>query len=120
MQRYPAAGAVEYDPALVAFVKCHVSSVVRWDLLWYLAQHVGLWLDAPTVSRALNKPQSQVDSALRELADEGLVETTGRDAQLPRYTMQPEEPTTRVVQRLVEAAQHSSELRRLIVARVAA
>ena len=86
----------------------------------YLAQHVGLWLDAPSLSRALNRPLSQVDSALRELADEGLVETTGRDAQTPRFTMQPGEPTTRVVQRLVEAAQHSQELRRLIVARVAA
>jgi hypothetical protein len=120
MHRFPAAGAIEHDPALLAFVKCHVSSVLRWDLLWYLAQHVSLWLDAPTLSRALNRPISEVDSALRELADEGLVETTGRDASAPRYTMQPGEPTTIVVQRLVAAAQRSQEVRRLIVARVAA
>ena len=120
MQRFLANGAVQHDPALLAFVKCHVSSVLRWDLLWYLAHHAGRAFDPLTLSRALNRPAGHVESALRELAEEALIESSGAERSTLRYSMQPNEPTTRVVLRLIEAAQQSQELRQLIVARVAA
>ena len=115
----PFSSRTEYDPALLAFLKCHVTSFVRWDLFRLLADADGRWFDPDDLSRRLQKPRSVVETALIELADEDLVDRRTLPSG-PVYRLDPAGPTARVVDRLVTAARRSQEFRQLIVARVVA
>ena len=111
-------GRIESDPALLAFLKCHVTSFLRWDLLAFLVGSGPTWTDAAEAAHEIQKPLTSVQAVLDELAAEGLLEARHTPNGLVAYRMDPTEPTTRVVERLVSAATRSQELRRMIVARV--
>jgi predicted transcriptional regulator len=111
-------GRVESDPALLAFLKCHVTSFLRWDILAFLVGSDPGWLDPSEIAREIQKPEANVQAVLVELATEGLVAARRGPGGRLGYRMDPDEPTTRVVERLVSTATRSQELRRMIVARV--
>ena len=107
----------ELDPALLAFVKCHITSFVKWDVLRSLSDGVGFWTDPSLLAHELNRPVEKVRDALDELSEEGIVEMSGtRDE--PVYRMSDGEPTTVVVNRLMTRATRSQELRRIVVAHI--
>jgi hypothetical protein len=107
----------ELDPALLAFVKCHITSFVKWDVLRSLSDGVGFWTDPSLLAHELNRPVEKVRDALDELSQEGIVEMSGtRDE--PVYRMSDGEPTTVVVNRLMTRATRSQELRRIVVAHI--
>ncbi|MCC7369799.1 MAG: hypothetical protein IT306_15335 [Chloroflexi bacterium] len=107
----------ELDPALLAFVKCHITSFVKWDVLRSLSEGVGFWTDASTLARDLNRPVDRVREALGELSREGIVEISG-SLDEPAYRLRDGEPTTVVVHRLMTRATRSQELRRIVVAHI--
>jgi len=107
----------ELDPALLAFVKCHITSFVKWDVLRALSESVGFWTEPSSLARELNRPTDKVGEALDELSHEGLVERSGAQDE-PVYRMRDGEPTTVVVTRLMTRATRSQELRRIVVAHI--
>ena len=44
-------GLEQLDPALLAFVKCHVTSAVKWEVLRVLASQDGAWVCADQLAR---------------------------------------------------------------------
>jgi DNA-binding MarR family transcriptional regulator len=112
------AGAAGGDPAVLAFVKCHLTSVARYEVLRALALDGGGWRSPAELARQLHHPEAQVGRTLAELAAEGLVEEAGDPQHGPAFRLDPDDPTTRVMERLVRAATHDQELRQLIVARI--
>src|SRR5947209_7919540 len=62
------------DPALLAFVKCHLSSFLRWDVLRVLTAAEGRWMDLESLGSGLHKPIPALRHALEELVAEGIVE----------------------------------------------
>jgi hypothetical protein len=111
------AAAPSADPALLAFVKCHLSSFARWDLLRVLAPASGRWVDQRTVEQSLHKPAATLAPVLDELVAEGILEERV-DAGLVSYRLSPEDPSTRVIERLIATAAHDQALRQLVVARI--
>lgn len=111
-------GRVGQDPALLAFVKCHLTSFLRWDLLRLLSSYDARWTESAELAGILHKPEATLEALLKELQAEGLLEARLSADGLAAYRMNPEEPSTRVVERLVAAATRSEELRRIIIARV--
>jgi len=107
----------ELDPALLAFVKCHITSFVKWDVLRSLSEHIGFWLEPASLARELNRPADKVRDAMQELVDEDIVETIGAGADR-LYRLSEGEPTTVVVSRLMARATRSQELRRIVVAHI--
>jgi hypothetical protein len=107
----------ELDPALLAFVKCHITSFVKWDVLRSLSDGVGFWTDPSLLARELNRPVEKVRDALDELSRESIVEVSGTQEE-PVYRMRDGEPTTVVVNRLMTRATRSQELRRIVVAHI--
>jgi hypothetical protein len=107
----------ELDPALLAFVKCHITSFVKWDILRSLSEHVGFWTEASALARELNRPIEKVRDALDELGDEDIVEVTGTPSER-LYRLGDGEPTTVVINRLMARATRSQELRRIVVAHI--
>ncbi|MDQ3809482.1 MAG: hypothetical protein M3336_04255 [Chloroflexota bacterium] len=107
----------QFDPALLAFVKCHVTSPLKWETLRVLAAHDGAWIGAEQLARATHKRPAELRAALADLLAEGVVEESSATStgdvsyRLPRA-----EPTTVVLRRLIEAATHSQELRAIIAA----
>jgi hypothetical protein len=99
----------ELDPALLAFVKCHVTSPLKWEALRVLASREGEWLGANELSRVLHR---DVSTALGELSQEGVVEVDERPE--ASYRLSPTEPTTVVLRRLIAAATHNQQLRAVI------
>lgn len=107
----------ELDPALLAFVKCHITSFVKWDVLRSLSDGVGFWTEPSVLARELNRPVEKVRLALDELSQEGIVEVAD-DGDRPVYRIRDGEPTTVVVNRLMTRATRSQELRRIVVAHI--
>jgi DNA-binding MarR family transcriptional regulator len=111
-------GRSDHDPALLAFVKCHLTSFPRWDTLCLLSRLGGRWVDAAEAAHELHRPREMVEALLDELSEEGLVEARRSQLESTAYRLDPVEPSTRVIDRLVSAATRSQELRQIIVARV--
>lgn len=102
------------DPALLALIKCHLTSLAKWHGLRALCQQPDSWHSAADLARRLGEPESEVSRALDQLADEGVVERTvaGR----PAYRLRADDPTTSVVRRLITVLPQSRELRQILVA----
>jgi DNA-binding MarR family transcriptional regulator len=117
-QLRPRTASPEHDPALLAYLKCHVTSFTRWDVLRLMVNFGERWTDAQEAARVLHKCEATIEATLRELVEEGLVEAGPSRFGVRAYRMSPLEPSTLVAERLVQAAQRSHELRELIVARI--
>lgn len=111
------AGLEQLDPALLAFVKCHVTSPVKWEVLRVLAAHEGAWLHAEQLARSSHRQWCELTPAVAELAADGVVEImTAGTVEDVSYRLPGGEPTSIVLHRLIEAATHSLELRAIIAA----
>ena len=44
-------GLDQLDPAMLAFVKCHVTSAVKWEVLRILASQDGAWVRSDELAR---------------------------------------------------------------------
>lgn len=107
----------DLDPALLAFVKCHITSFTAWDVLRALSEQVGFWVEPIDLARATNRPVDKVTLAMDELTRQGIIEVAGPLDQ-PVYRLRAGEPTTVVVDRLVTRATRSQDLRRIVVAHI--
>ena len=105
----------EPDPALLAFVKCHVTSPAKWEVLRTLANHDGEWVRAEHLTRATHRQLAEITQALADLSRDGVVEMLPAVAHDDvSYRLPADEPTSVVLHRLIEAATHSQELRAII------
>ena len=104
------------DLAVLAFVKCHLTDVTRWNVLRALVDRSEGWADADAVGRASHASTDVARTALDALVNDGLIQVLPAPAG-PLYRLDPNEPTSRVVVRLVEAARRDQHLR-WIIARV--
>jgi hypothetical protein len=105
---FVSASLEQLDPALLAFVKCHVTSPLKWEALRVLAEHDGLWVERKQLAREAHK-LPLIASAMSELVAEGLVEELDGS-----YRLRPDEPTSVVLHRLIEVTRHSQDWRALI------
>jgi hypothetical protein len=103
----------QIDPALLAFVKCHVTSPLKWEALRVLASQDGVWLQTDQFARATHKQPAELRQALKELVAEGVVEVMGTEE---AYRLPLAEPTSVVLHRLIEVTTHCQELRAIIAA----
>jgi hypothetical protein len=111
------AGLEQLDPALLAFVKCHVTSPVKWEVLRLLASQDGAWMRAEQLARSSHRQSCVLTKAVAELAADGVVEILPAGApEDVSYRLPADEPTSVVLHRLIEAATHSLELRAIIAA----
>jgi hypothetical protein len=109
----------EPDPAMLAFVKCHVTSLAKWEVLRVLASYDGAWLRGEQLARSTHRQLSEVAHALADLVADGVVETQaaatlGEEGESFRLPI--DEPTSVVLRRLIHSATHSQELRAIIAA----
>jgi hypothetical protein len=108
-------GLEQVDPALLAFVKCHVTSALKWEALRVLAAQEGAWVHTDALARTLHKRPNELTSTLAELVAEELIEEQpGATPEELSYRLG--EATTVVLKRLIDVATHSQELRAIIVA----
>jgi hypothetical protein len=110
-------GLEQLDPALLAFVKCHVTSPVKWEVLRVLAAQDGASIHAAQLARSTHRHPSELTAALADLAGDGVVEVLSAGAPDDvSYRLPADEPTSVVLHRLIDAATHSLELRAIIAA----
>src|SRR3981189_1625371 len=108
-------GLEQLDPALLAFVKCHVTSPVKWEVLRVLASQDGAWIRATQLARSTHRQASELTEAIAALAADGVVEVLSAGAPDDvSYRLPADEPTSIVLHRLIDAATHSLELRAII------
>jgi hypothetical protein len=110
-------GFEQLDPALLAFVKCHVTSPVKWEVLRVLASQDGAWIRADQVARGSHRQPPEVSQAMADLVADGVVDILPAEApEGVSYRLPDDEPTSVVLHRLIEATTHSQELRAIIAA----
>lgn len=102
------------DPALLAFLKCHVTSPLKWEALRLLAAHEGCWVPIGEIAHETKRCPADVERAIADLVREGVVEATLERE--PGYRLPGSEPTSVVLHRLLDGATHSLELRSIIAA----
>ncbi len=109
----------EPDPALLAFVKCHVTSLAKWEVLRVLASQDGAWVRGEQLARSTHRQVAEVALALADLVADGVVESrtaSTLDDVDKSYRLPADEPTSVVLRRLIHSATHSQELRAIIAA----
>jgi hypothetical protein len=114
-----AASLEQLDPALLAFVKCHVTSSVKWEVLRVLASREGAWVSPEDLARSSHRQPGELSEAIADLAADDVVEI--RPSVTPEgvgYRLVADEPTSVVLHRLIEAATHNRELREIIAAQL--
>ncbi|GAC1327297.1 MAG: hypothetical protein NVSMB2_26710 [Chloroflexota bacterium] len=111
-------GPEPLDPALLAFIKCHVTSPVRWEVLRLLACHNGEWLSSEQLAHGAHVRATELTTTLADLVNDGLVERRAPTPAAPvaAYSLPADEPTSIVLRRLIQTATHSLELRAIIAA----
>jgi DNA-binding IclR family transcriptional regulator len=108
---------VDPDPALLAFIKCHITSLAKWEVLRVLAAHTGAWIGADQLVRTTHRPPPDIAQALEDLVSDGVVEAFQvTPTEHTSYRLPIEEPTSVVLHRLIDSATHSQELRAIIAA----
>ena len=111
------AGLDQIDPALLAFVKCHVTSPGRWEVLRILVNQDGAWIRAEQLARQTHRPPPELQRTLADLVSDGLVEMQpSQRTEDASYRLPADEPTSIVLHRLIDVATHSQELRAIIAA----
>jgi hypothetical protein len=108
----------ETDPALLAFIKCHVRSVATWDVLCVLARNVGHWFTLDHLERELTLAPARISAALVDLVSDGVIESD-TDAIGTVFRIPVDVPSTIVIERLFNAARVDQNLRRIVVAHMA-
>ncbi len=107
----------EIDPALLAFVKCHVTSALKWDVMRVLSEVPGGCIGVRAIASRVGRPVEAVCAALESLAEEGLVESaSGPEGTEAFYRLDPMEPSSVVLRRLIDTSTRSQELRGIIAA----
>jgi hypothetical protein len=109
---FPSGLDEQIDPALLAFVKCHVTSPLKWETLRILATQEGAWFSVEQLARVTHKQPGELNATLSELVAEGVVDAL--DGDMPSYRLS--EPTAVVLRRLIDVTTHSQELRAIIAA----
>jgi len=109
---FPSGLDEQIDPALLAFVKCHVTSPLKWEALRVLTTQDGAWFSVEQLARVTHKQSGELNATLGELVAEGVVEA--QDGDVPSYRLS--EPTAVVLRRLIDVTTHSQELRAIIAA----
>jgi MarR family len=110
-------GKEQLDPALLAFVKCHVTSPVKWELLRVLEGQDGAWTRADQLARRCHRQRQEISQPLAELVADGVLEVVLSAAPDDvSYRLAADEPTSVVLHRLIEATTHSQEMRAIIAA----
>src|SRR5207237_370896 len=67
-------GMEQLDPALLAFVKCHVTSPVKWEVLRVMAGQDGAWTGAEQLARRCHRQRQEISQSLAELVADGVLE----------------------------------------------
>ncbi|TME93570.1 MAG: MarR family transcriptional regulator [Chloroflexi bacterium] len=110
-------GMEQLDPALLAFVKCHVTSPVKWEVLRVMAGQDGAWTRAEQLARRCHRQRQEISQSLAELVADGVLEILLSAAPDDvSYRLAADEPTSVVLHRLIDAATHSQQLRAIIAA----
>ena len=110
-------GMEQLDPALLAFVKCHVTSPVKWEVLRVMASQDGAWTRAELLARRCHRQRQEISQPLVELVADGVLEVVVSAAPDDvSYRLAADEPTSVVLHRLIDAATHSQQLRAIIAA----
>jgi hypothetical protein len=105
------------DPALLAFVKCHITSPARWEVLRILASNNGAWLNGEELARATHRQLRDLTRELDQLVADDVVQLLpGGTPEQVSYRLPADEPTSIVLHRLIESATHSREMRAIIAA----
>jgi hypothetical protein len=107
----------ERDPALLAFIRCHLTSMARWNILRVLSEDPGYRWSPDEVARLALGAGDATRRSLEELATEGLVARhDGPDG--TSYALVGTEPTARLLARLQIEAARDHGLRQTIIARM--
>ncbi len=110
-------GMEQLDPALLAFVKCHVTSPVKWEVLRVLDSQDGGWTRAEQLARRCHLQRQEISQPLAELVADGVLEVLLSAAPDDvSYRLAADEPTSVVLHRLIESATHNQQLRSIIAA----
>ena len=107
----------ERDPALLAFIKCHLTSMDRWNILRVLSEDPGYHWPPDEVAHLAQRAGDATRRSLEELATEGLV-ARHDGPEGPFYALEGTAPTARLLARLQVEAARNHRLRQIIVARM--
>jgi hypothetical protein len=93
----------EMDPRVLAFIKEHISSFTRWDVIRFLHENPNTEDTAENLARFVGRASPVIVGETQEMAEEGILEadtTTGQTI----YRLTTDAQLRELIDNLVEAA----------------
>ncbi len=94
----------DMEPDMLSFIKKHVRSFARWDLLKFLYQNPGTWDTAPNLANCIGRRAERVEAEVTQMAQEGLLRRDEQGSEAV-YILTQDPETLALVERLVSGSQ---------------
>jgi hypothetical protein len=93
----------DMEPDLLTFIRDHIRSFSRWDLLKFLQQNPGTWDTATNLANYVGRSAEQIESEAVQMAREGLLRQDGGPPE-SIYGLTEDAETRALLDQLVSAA----------------
>ncbi len=94
----------DMEPGVLSFIKKHVRSFARWDLLKFLYLNQSTWDTAENLARYIGRRAELVETEVAQMAQESLLRRDEQGSQAV-YSLTQDTETLTLVEKLVSAAQ---------------
>jgi hypothetical protein len=103
----------DMEPDLLSFIKKHVNSFTRWDLLKFFYQNPGAWDTAKSLANCIGRRAERVEAEVVQMAQEGLLRRDERGAEAV-YTLTQDAETLTLVEQLVSGSRERTFRMKLV------
>jgi len=103
----------EMDPELLQFIKEHVVTFIRWDLIRFFHENPYTWDTAENLARYIGRASEEIQAEARQMATEGLLRQTTLRGQTI-YALTDDPHWLRLISALVEATREQTFRMKLV------
>jgi hypothetical protein len=93
----------DIEPSVLSFIRKHVRSFTRWDLLKFLCRNPSTWDTAANLARYIGRRTELVEPEVIQMTEEGLLRRNEQDSEFV-YGLTADAETRVLVEQLVSAS----------------
>jgi len=103
----------DMEPDMLAFIKAHVKSFVRWDLFKFWYENPNTWDTAESLANRIGRRTERIKAEVAHMADEALLRRDERGSEAV-YALTQDARTLELIEQLVLASRERTFRMKLV------